>query len=168
MTMRSFWLATAAAASLAFGSCAKETTTTAPATEFVATDANFSGYATWTQTTTPRRGPDPALGAAHEGNDTNVTRYMYINSATASRSNNGQYPNGTIIVKEMKRNGANFAVMGMVKRGGEFNKDHNGWEWVMLSNDGKIQDRGANLMGGMCNGCHSGVKSTKDYVFTKN
>jgi hypothetical protein len=149
--------------------CSKESTPTnnTPA-EFIASDANFSGFTTWTQTTTPRRGPDPALGVAHEGNDTSVTRYMYINNASATRSNSGQYPNGTIIVKEMKRNGANIAVMGMVKRGGDFNKDHNGWEWVVLDNAGKIQSRSATLMDGMCNGCHSSVKTTKDYVFTKN
>jgi hypothetical protein len=137
--------------------------------EFVATDADFAGFTTWTRTTEPLSGPDPALGPAHEANDTNVVRYVTINNASATRGSNGQYSNGVIVVKEMKkRSGELVAVMAMAKRGNNFNASNNDWEWFVLDKDGKIQDRGANLMGGMCNGCHSAVKTTNDYVFTKD
>ncbi len=61
----------------------------------------------------------------------------------------------------------------LVKRGGNFNSNNIGWEWFILNQDGSIETdilgnkfRGANLMGGMCGGCHSQVFS-KDFVFTK-
>jgi len=61
-----------------------------------------------------------------------------------------------------------------VKRGNNFNTSGGNWEWFMLSPDGKIADdgsgnklRGANLLDGMCVGCHSGAKS-KDFVFSKD
>jgi hypothetical protein len=62
----------------------------------------------------------------------------------------------------------------MVKRGNNFNAAGGDWEWFMLNSDGSIAVdatsgmamRGANLMNGMCIGCHQGA-SSKDYVYSK-
>lgn len=157
------------ALSLAVGisSCTKEETVT-PSTEFTATDAAFAGFSAWTQTTTPKTGDDPSgfLKGAHDEKDGAVTRYIYINNGSATRSNNGEYPNGTVIVKDMKKGGVSAGVMAMVKRGGTFNSANKGWEWFVLNSEGKIQSRGADLMSGACNGCHS-VVTARDFVFTK-
>ena len=61
----------------------------------------------------------------------------------------------------------------MVKRGNNFDPDHNDWEYFVLQPDGKIAMdgdgnplRGANLMGGMCVSCHAQA-SGSDYIFSK-
>lgn len=145
------------------------TTSPAPA-EFIATEASFAGFASWEQTTAPRVGLDPTsllAGGAHDGTDTTVTRYMYINKTGATRGSGGQFDNGVILVKETKNaDGTTKGIIGMAKRGNDFNKDNGNWEWFMIGTDGKILDRSATLMGGMCNACHAGAKST-DYVFTR-
>lgn len=143
--------------------------TTAPVEqEFVAADADITNYSTWTTTAKDLAGPDPAglIGGAHEANNVDIRRTVFINK-TGVKSN-GKWAKGTILIKEMRnvKTGALLGVMGMVKRGVSFNAEHNGWEWFFI-NDGKIGDRGAGLMNGMCNGCHSSLKSKYDYVFTK-
>lgn len=138
--------------------------------EYVATDDSFSNFQSW-ELAAQEQGPDPALGPAHHGNDSTVTRYIYFkDSQTAS---GGKYPLGTIIVKEsMNTDMSVHETTAMVKRGNNFNPDHNDWEWFMLAPDGKIATdddgnpmRGADLMGGMCNNCHSAAAT--DYVFSK-
>ncbi len=142
-------------------------------TDHNAADSDFQSFRTWTKVTT-KKGADPALGGmAHGGNDENVTRNIFIKK-DVSRSPNGEYPIGTIIVKEsLKGDGSVLAITAMVKRESKFNPQHKGWEWFMLAENGNIGKdangnpmRGANLMDGMCNGCHAGA-SNKDYVFTK-
>lgn len=155
-------------------SCSDEKTTApTPETEFVAQDKDFANYRTWFQPKgAPLRGADPSgfLNGAHEENNDKITRRIFINSATATLSN-GQYPKGTILVKEMKHDDTGVVgVMAMVKRGAGFNSANNGWDWYILGNDGKIQTdastHGANLMNGMCNGCHAGAKAN-DYLFSQ-
>ena len=65
-------------------------------------------------------------------------------------------------------------ITGMAKRGNNFDPDNNDWEYFVLNPDGSIATdgegnkmRGANLMGGMCMGCHSAAASP-DYIFSKN
>ena len=42
---------------------------------------------------------------------------------------------------------ATGGLLGMVKRGGDFNPDNGGWEWFMLANDlSGIAAQGADLM----------------------
>lgn len=138
--------------------------------EYVATDASFSDFQSW-ELAAQEQGPDPALGPAHHGNDSTVTRYIYFKDSQTSSG--GKFPLGTIIVKESKNPDMSIhETTAMVKRGNNFNQDHNDWEWFMLAPDGKIAMdgegnpmRGANLMGGMCNGCHSAAAT--DYVFSK-
>ncbi|MBN8572621.1 MAG: cytochrome P460 family protein [Candidatus Kapabacteria bacterium] len=147
--------------------CSKDEEVAAPAQEFVAADADIANYSTWTKTAENLEGPDPAglIGAAHEANNMDVRRTVFLNKP--NNKSNGKWANGTILVKEMRhKDGRLLAAMGMVKRGASFNTTHNGWEWFIVK-DGKIADRAAGLMDGMCNGCHSSSKDTYDYVFTK-
>jgi len=137
--------------------------------EFIAADADFANYQNWTQTLEPQKGPDPAgiIGGAHAANDSNVTRYMWIQDGSASRDASGNFPIGTRLVKEMRLgDGTVAAVTAMVKRGGSFNASHRNWEWFLLDETGAIQQRGGDLLNNMCNSCHVAAAAT-DYVFTK-
>lgn len=149
--------------------CKSEDNSTTPVVEFAAADADIANYGSWTKTAENLVGPDPAgiIGPAHESGNADVRRTVFINKGSATKVS-GKWENGTILIKEMRKtDGTLLGAMGMAKRGASFNPDHNGWEWFMVGSDGKIADRGANLMNGMCNGCHSTQKSTYDYVFTK-
>lgn len=138
--------------------------------EFVATSGDFESFRSWTEVAT-NHGPDPALGMAHGGNDEDVSRTIYVKD-NVDRDADGEFPVGTLIVKDTRKDGATMEVTAMVKRGNNFNPDNNDWEWFMLMPDGSIaQDnsmelRGAQLMDGMCGACHTQA-SSKDYVFSK-
>ena len=151
-------------------SCADEVATTNPPAEFVASNADFAGYASWTKVAGPLSGPDPAgllSGGAHEGSNPIVSRTVYVNNGGAVRGN-GQFPNGTIFVKTLTDSAGNVPMItAMAKRGGSFNTSHKGWEWFLLDPaTGSVTARSDTLMGGMCNGCHT-ASSLGDYVFTK-
>lgn len=134
--------------------------------EFVADDNTFANYTTWTFVK-QEQGASPSLADAHQGNNADAVRRIYVNN-NADRGSNSEFPNGTIFLKETKDAGGNvIEFTAMAKRGGSFNSANKDWEWFMLNPaDGKIMDRGANLMGGMCGGCHS-AKASADYVFSK-
>ncbi|MDT8324781.1 MAG: cytochrome P460 family protein [Bacteroidota bacterium] len=137
--------------------------------EFVAADADFANYRNWAQPIEPQKGKDPAgiIGDAHGADDENMTRHIFINNNNVVRDGNGNFPVGTRLVKEVRMGDGSVAmVTAMVKRGGTFNESNRNWEWMLLSEDGKIMDRDANLMDNMCNGCHS-TNANEDYVFTK-
>jgi hypothetical protein len=149
-----------------------EPTPTPVATEeFIADSTSFLSYMTWTVQSI-KTGPSPSLGTAHAGNDSTVTRSVHFKNG--QNPVNGKYPVGTIIVKH-STNPANSVneLTAMVKRGNNFNSTKGDWEFFMLMPDGKIAKdangspmRGANLMSGMCGGCHSAA-STKDFIFSK-
>ncbi len=149
--------------------CSDDDTNAPQAQEFIAADADFADFTAWSQTITPRKGPDPAglIGGAHNSGDTSLTRRVFVSDANASRDSYGHYPLGTRLVKEVRAADGSVAVVtAMVKRGGSFNSSNRNWEWFMLNADGTIIDRGANLLGGACNACHA-QSASKDYVFTK-
>ncbi len=80
------------------------------------------------------------------------------------------YPTGTIILKEVVDASSTISeITAMVKRGGTFNAENNGWEWFMLDPvTRRIAGRGATLMDGMCSSCHSQALDPAngvDYVF---
>lgn len=158
------------AGAVILSACSDDTSTNTPASEFIVKDADVATFDSWSQTTAPRTGPDPAgkLFGAHEEADTNLTRYIRISSAGAARGTNGQFPMGTIVVKEIKaKNGTVKAITGMAKRGGEFSKANNGWEYFRIDpSTRKISERGDSLTSGGCLGCHSAAKD-QDYLFTK-
>lgn len=163
-------LAAMAILAFAFPSCSEKSTTVQPqAREFVAQEGDFAAYRTWQQTTAPRKGPDPAglIGNAHSAFDSSLTRVIRINNSGAARNAAGEFPAGTILVKELRMADGTIAMStAMVKRGGSFNPGNKGWEWFTLDKDAKITGRGADLMSNMCNGCHA-ANAGKDYVFTK-
>lgn len=139
--------------------------------EYIADDDSFTDFRNWVKEA-EQQGPDPALGPAHAGNDSTVTRSIYFKDGQDRV--NGSYPLGTIIVKEGLNTANTFQeITAMVKRGNNFNTSGGDWEWFMLNADGTIaQDmdgnamRGADLMGGMCISCHSQASSL-DYAFSK-
>lgn len=148
-------------------SCTKEEETETVEEEFVADNSTFAGFQTWTLVNEVN-GADPTLGEmAHGGQNDSTNRKVYIKDNV--KPVNGLYPKGTVVVKFTTLSNGSFEVTGLVKRGANFNTTGNGWEWFMLMPDGTIADngnmRGANLMDGMCQGCHTAAKS-KDFVFS--
>jgi hypothetical protein len=139
--------------------------------EYVADDNSFKNFMSWPLEAT-NQGPDPALGTAHGGNDSTVTRKVYFQNGQDPKD--GTYPVGTLIVKHSQNPGSTVnEFTAMAKRGNDFNTTGGDWEWFMLNSDGTIaldgngnQMRGADLMGGMCLQCHTQA-SSKDYVFSK-
>lgn len=146
--------------------CSTDSSTN-PNTEFIAADSDFSNWMGWTLLA-EKQGPDPFLGEAHSGNDAKAKRKIYIKQSNAQRGENGQYPKGTIVVKQTTaEDGSEIMIVAMAKRGGSFNSEDNGWEWFILNSNGTIQSRGDRLANNMCNICHSAVKSSKDYIYSK-
>lgn len=142
--------------------------TVTPPAEFEAQNADFAGFTSWGQPAGPHMGPDPAeIGNAHGADNSNNQRFIYLNNADADRSN-GEFPIGTIFVKRVvDENDQVLAVTAMAKRGNDFDPNNNDWEWFLLDNStGEILNRGADLMGGACAGCHS-QNASQDYVWAK-
>lgn len=131
--------------------------------EYIADNNTFKNFMSWPNDAT-NFGADPALGAAHAGNDSTVTRKIYFKDGQGPVD--GVYPDGTMIVKHSTNpSGTVDEYTALVKRGNDFDAGSNNWEYFMLSADGTIAARGANLMDGMCKGCHGGAAN--DYVFSK-
>jgi hypothetical protein len=140
---------------------------------FVAELADFQNYQNW-ELIDYTISDIPGLAGAHEGTNEAYSRRVYKHP-DASMSN-GEFSEGSILVKETfswnPTSGAmEFAteggLLGMVKRGAEFNPDFGGWEWFMLATDGSaIAAQGADLMGGMCNNCHNGASNMGGMDFT--
>lgn len=156
---------------LSFMTSCKDDDDDNPNAEFIADANSFTNFKSWTLVA-QNQGPDPALGSAHAGNDSTVTRYVYFRDNQSPAD--GTYPVGTRIVKESKNPDMSVhAVVAMAKRGNNFNTDGGDWEWFILTTDGVIatdnegtQQRGADLLGGACVSCHS-QNSATDYVFSK-
>ncbi len=160
-------------ASLSFTSCKKDDDPVEDLKpeEYIANNDSFKSIMTWTLGAAPV-GIDPALGTAHAGNDSTVTRSIYFKDN--AKPVNGKYPVGSIVVKH-SHNPAGTVNMytAMVKRGNNFDADNGDWEYFMLAGDGQIgmdngmemRGNGATMMNGMCLMCHSGA-SGRDYIFT--
>ncbi len=152
---------------IGFQSCTKDD----EPKEFIADDNTFANFASWSLDV-ERQGMDPSLGAAHGGNDSTTVRKIYFKDGV-KRSGDEYAVGSTILKYSYNSNGQVNMRTGMVKRGNNFDAEHNNWEYFVLMPDGKIASdangnkmRGANLLNGMCVGCHSGA-SGKDYIFTK-
>jgi len=161
-------------ASISFTSCKKDDDPVeepAQPEEYIATNDSFKGIMSWTLGAEPS-GIDPALGAAHAGNDSTVVRSIYFKDN--AKPVGGKYPVGTIVVKHSHNPaGTVEQYTAMVKRGNSFDSANGDWEYFMLAGDGQIgmdngmemRGDGATMMNGMCLGCHTGA-SGKDYIFT--
>lgn len=153
-------------------SCATDDDEVDPITELIADDSTFAGFETWDLISTST-GADPAsliFGGAHAGDSEDSTRDVYLKDNVSAI--NGEYPIGTLIVKHTYTSTETIMYTAMVKRGNGFNPANSDWEWFVINEDGSIAVdadgaimRGANLMNGMCGGCH-GAAAT-DYVFSK-
>ena len=153
--------------------------------EFVAALGDFTDYRYWRTLDYSTGYTNPYLVDKHMAADNAYSRRVWINEPGARSREAGEdsYPLGTVIVKETftwdesgnKQFAAMGGVLGMVKRGGNFNKDGEHWEWFMLASDPatsaleEIKDRGgASLMDGMCNSCHASANAQtegSDMVF---
>lgn len=143
-------------------------------TEFIASDADFRGYTNWTTTKYSVGGTNAALGGAHEANNSEFARLAFENDSAQTRMG-GDYPMGSIIVKETfttvlgeKAHADMGGVLAKAKRGGDFNQANNGWEWFILTAEGAISARGADLMDNACNVCHSGATGDLGNDFSFN
>jgi hypothetical protein len=137
--------------------------------QFIADNSTFSDFETWTLRASIH-GADPAVGTLHGGNDTSVTRDVYVKND--QQPVNGIYPQGTLIVKHSyNTSGTLDEYTAMAKRGGNFNASHNGWEWFVLNQDGSINTnssgaalRGEEIVSLGCRSCHA--FGQKDYTYT--
>lgn len=135
--------------------------------EYEASEADFSDYDKWALIDEVSE-PHEKLSEAHKGAD--GLRRVYKKQLLANPDTEAQgYPIGTILVKGVEVDDAVVEITAMVKRGGNFNPEHGGWEWFMLEPSTlAIMGRGADLMDGMCSSCHEAAeepKYGKDYVF---
>lgn len=134
-----------------------------PSEAFEATDADFADYASWFLVDYTAGPVNAILGTAHMGPDLSYSRLVWSNVDPALQTPEGEWPLGTRLVKETftwvdgeKQLAAMGGVLAMAKRGGGFNPEGAGWEWFELRPDATIAMRGgAEMMMGMCNGCHA-------------
>ncbi len=154
---------------LTFQSCTKDNDSEPE--DYIANNDTFKDFTNWTLGG-EFQGADPSLGGAHGGNDSTVTRSVYFKNDI--KPIDKLYPIGAVIVKYSKNTAGDLnEYTAMVKRGNNFNPEGNDWEYFMLAGAGEIakdesgnEMRGANLMNGMCMGCHTSAKSS-DYIFTQ-
>ena len=153
---------------LGFQSCDKEEE---EPKELIADNSTFAGFENWSLDVT-KYGIDPSLGTAHGGNDANTVRKIYFKDGVKVEGD--EYPVGALIAKRSTNDSTSLdMITGMVKRGNDFDTEHNNWEYFVIMPDGKIATdeqgnamRGTGLMDGMCLGCHSNA-AAKDYIFSK-
>lgn len=152
-----------------------------PAGGFEASINDFLDYNDWSIADYSIGNSSPALGGAHQAGDERYSRKVLMNNTAMNSS--GEFAEGSIIIKEtftytMKDNSwsKQFAptngLLAMVKRGGGFNAEHNGWEWFILETDlSSVIAQGAEPAGiAGCNACHSKADSLTggmDYSFPK-
>jgi hypothetical protein len=120
------------------------------------TPAFVAGYRSWpklNQAPIPPRDSDP-----HEG-----TKNVY---ASKRKRGDGRFPNGTIVVKEAARPGADFIglIAVMRKRPGA-DPEHNDWVFVEFTREEESARFGETASGAVCWSCHVGAQES-DYVFT--
>ena len=139
--------------------------------EFIASLQDFEGYTSWTKVATAT-GPDPLLGTAHGAEEPLTRNIFFLDDA---QPKDGEYRVGTIIVKELRDGSGNLAggLTMLVKRGGDFNPEGDGWEWFMTNttlDTVLTQGDNATAMDGMCASCHGAANindNGTDWVFRR-
>ena len=131
--------------------------------EVVADAARFSGFENWTRIAETVEDHD-FLQSAHQSSSGNALRRVYKKQEMAN-PDQGDYPVGTTLVKSVELDGSILEITGMVKRGAGFNPAAGDWEWFMLDPaDHSITARGgADMLDGMCNGCHTHANPEEGY-----
>jgi hypothetical protein len=115
--------------------------------------AGYRGWIKLNEQPLPPRDSDP-----HNG-----TKDVFASKPMGA---NGLFPNGTVIVKEASRPGADFigliATMRKVKGA---DPEHNNWVFVEYTRESRGARYGLQAEGTVCWSCHVGATDT-DYVFT--
>ncbi len=153
---------------LAFAACSDSGVGDTP-TEFVASLEDFGGYGAWPLVTEPRRGPDPSgrLGiGSHGWTDSELVRTIRVKQPTAYPDSSGNYPVGTIFLKELTRQGRVESVVAMAKRGNGYNPAGRGWEFFIIEN-GAITSRGDTVDRLRCFHCHGHAAAGSDLIFSR-
>jgi hypothetical protein len=139
------------------------------AQEFIAQNKDFIAYKRWTLVDVVSGNSD-SLKGAHAADMPDTTRTIYIKN-NADRTDNGKFPVGTTLVK-VYTNKAKKVLGGvaMVKRGGDFNREFGGWEYLVLDKNAQLIARdakGKQVRGAiaMCIQCH--LTAQDDHVFTR-
>ena len=116
-----------------------------------------AGYPSWfklNDAPIPPRQSDP-----HDG-----TKNVF---ASKRRNADAQFPNGTIVVKEAMRPGADFiGLIAIMRKQQGADPAHNDWvfvEYTREAADARFQEIAS---GSVCWGCHIGAQDL-DYVFTR-
>ena len=115
--------------------------------------AGYRGWVKLNDEPIPPRESDP-----HNG-----TKNVYASKPARA---DGSFPNGTIVVKEATRPGADFIglLATMRKRAGA-DPEHNDWVFVEYTRDARSERFAEIARGAVCWGCHIGALDN-DYVFT--
>jgi hypothetical protein len=115
-----------------------------------------AGYRRWTKLNEqpiPPRDSDP-----HNG-----TKNVYASKPAAA---NGRFPNGTIVVKEATRPGADFiGLLAIMRKRPGADPEHNDWVFVEYTREAADARFGLQAEGAVCWDCHIGAEDS-DYVFT--
>lgn len=143
--------------------------------EYVVNKATLANYTQWMVTDYATGNSNPKLGSAHGATNKEIARQVFENDKALMQTGTNPYPVGSVIVKEVfttkdgKKDFTGAGVFAMVKRGGTYNPDHAGWEWLIIDGNGNIQERGSNLKNNGCNACHSNGTGAAgvDYTFNK-
>ena len=79
---------------------------------------------------------------------------------------NGRFPNGTVVVKEATRPGADFiGLIAIMRKQRGADPAHNDWIFVEYTREAANARFGLQAEGAVCYGCHVGA-ADRDYVFT--
>lgn len=115
--------------------------------------AGYRGWVKLNEAPIPPRESDP-----HNG-----TKNVYASRRPGA---NGLFPNGTVVVKEAKRPGADFIglIATMRKKAGA-DPAHNDWVFVEFTREAPNERFSEIASGAVCWSCHVGAETT-DYVFT--
>jgi hypothetical protein len=116
-----------------------------------------AGYRTWTKLNDapiPPRSSDP-----HNG-----TKDVY---ASRERRGSGRFPDGTIVVKEARRPGADFiGLIAIMRKERGADPAHGDWVFVEYTRDAPRERFQEIASGAVCWTCHAGALDS-DYVFTE-
>ena len=116
-----------------------------------------AGYRDWVRlndSPIPPRDPDP-----HRG-----TKNVY---ASEERRANGSFPNGTVVVKEARRPGADFiGLLAIMRKERGADPEHNDWVFVEYVRDAARERYRELARDAVCWGCHASALDL-DYVFTR-
>jgi len=115
-----------------------------------------AGYRGWTKLNAqpiPPRDSDP-----HNG-----TKNVFASKRVGG---NGRFPNGTVVVKEATRPGADFiGLIAIMRKQRGADPAHNDWVFVEYTREAANARFGLQAEGAVCYGCHVGAQD-QDYVFT--